>query len=101
MLVSRLAFTQVTDERDWLRSEVARLNAEITRLTTAAPVTAPVEPTPQEPPTPLPEPVSDAIADVTRSGTEERARVSRWAREQLRNKRQPDDVARAIREGDE
>lgn len=100
MLVSRFAFTQVTDERNWLRAEVARLQAEITRLTTHAPVVA--EPmTPQEPPTPLPEVIRDALADVTRVGTEEHAKVARWAREQIRNKRNVDDVARAIREGED
>ena len=101
MLVSRFAFTQVSDERNWLRAEVARLQAEITRLTTApAPVTS-AELTPQEPPEPLPEIIRNALADVVRVGTEEHAKVARWAREQVRNKRNVEDVARAIREGED
>lgn len=102
MFVTKAFWDALLSERDWLRCEVARLGAEITRLTTVPPLETVAAPAPValDAPDPLPAPIRDAVASVTRAGTAEHAAVCRWAREQLRNKRAADDVARAILEGD-
>ena len=100
MFVSKLIWQSLVSERDWLRGEVERLGAEITRLTTTPPTETVAAPIALDTPEPLPGPIRDAVASVTRAGTAEHAAVCRWAREQLRNKRAADDVARAILEGD-